>query len=159
MGDIVSFDIGEPIHLSYMGYYSTEQTNLHLILDPSIDYSESTFTTTTSTISTTAFEMALDGPINISLSNESAQYKDGVNKPYLVFLSSITNKLFLIQLDSFKTSKIKFENVFTNNRSLPTNSTKTLDKREVMKSLKNLLYKGHDNDEDFVDDANCNQIR
>jgi hypothetical protein len=103
--------------------------------------------------------MALDGPINISLSNESAQYKDGVNKPYLVFLSSITNKLFLIQLDSFKTSKIKFENVFTNNRSLPTNSTKTLDKREVMKSLKNLLYKGHDNDEDFVDDANCNQIR
>jgi hypothetical protein len=143
-----------------MGYYSTEQTNLHHILDASLDYSESTFTTTTtSTISTTAFEMALDGPINVSLSNESAQYKDGVNKPYLVFLSSITNKLFLIQLDSFKTSKLKFENVFTNNRNLPANSTKTLDKRELMKSLKNLLYKGVDTDEDFVDDANCNQIR
>ena len=155
-GDIISYDIGEPIHLSYMGYYSFEINNL-MQYDPSID---------ADSFQSTAFELALDSPPPSALPNDNAHISS--NKLYLIFISSVTNKLFLIQAENLLMKKLKFENIFTNQHALSANLKKNFQKHEnktIIQSIKYLLYntKLNEPSSDFIDDefddANSNQIR
>lgn len=164
-GQIISYDVGEPIHLSYLGYYSTEASSLQAT-DPSLEYDASYQSTTA------LFELAIDSPTNTNTAtatDSTYSLSQGTNKLYLIFLSSVTNKLFMIQIENFMPRKFKFENVFTNQQSLSKNLVKSmqnLDGKIIMNNLRQLLYNpnftlnsgGLSYEEDF-DDANNNQIR
>ena len=102
----------------------------------------------------------MDGAPSVTVTQANETATQGNSKPYLIFLSSITNKLCFINLECFKTTKVKFENIITNQKKLSENILKKLDKKTAMKSLKNLLYNNSmDNEEEDFDDANSNKIR
>jgi hypothetical protein len=151
-----------------MGYYSIELTQSFMQFDPSLDVE--------SFQSAAAFEQAMDSSPNAS-PNDSLY--TAANKLYLIFFSSVTNKLFLIQTEHLLTKftsnqfKYKFENIFTNQQMLPPGLVKNFqiyDGKIIINGIRHLLYNTsiclnnehslsfNYDDEDF-DDANSNQVR
>ncbi len=119
-GDIICFDLGEPIRSFCIGLYSSELfASTVSLIDPGTSSEIDLYQ------SNTAFELALDAS-PISFQNT----EDPINNSSLcgVFISSITNKLCLLQTDAIlpysksKPSNLQFrykcENVFTKMRSL-----------------------------------------
>ena len=120
-GDIICFDLGEPIRGFHIGLYSSEIFNSSSmsLVDPAAAYEVDLY-------QPSAFELALDTP-PISCPNSNANIDDTNTQNSslcVVFISSITNRISLLQTDSIlpyskiKPSSTQFryrcENVFTN---------------------------------------------
>lgn len=163
-GDILSYDLGEPIHLSYLGYYSLDLNHTSTTFDPSLDFD--------SFQSAAAFELAIDSSPPSTSPIESLS--SAPNKLYLIFLSSITNKLFLVQFEQLlskftsNTIKYKLDNIFTKQRMLAPALIKNFanyDYKQISNAIRNLLYNKinindpADADNIDFDESNCNQIR
>lgn len=153
-GDVICFDLGEPIRGFHIGLYSSEIFNSSSmsLVDPTtaceIDMHQSS-----------AFELALDSqPISYSNSNGN---NDDIN-PHnsslcVVFISSITNRISLLQTDSIlpyskiKPSSTQFryrcENVFSNIKKFNSKLAQALDfgsnksnMRLMNELVQNILY-------------------
>ena len=162
-GDILCYDLGEPIHAFHFGCYAFELNTLSNVFDPSLSsFDIDSYQTNT------GFELAMDSPPNTS-PNDNQTY--AVNKLHAIFISSITNKLCLTQIDQLISNakstnnnqiKYKCDNVFTKKDYLTQNLSKyfqTSDTQSINKAAKYLLYYQNTINADDSVDEDENQVR
>lgn len=126
-GDILCFDLGEPIRAFHIGLYSSElfRSSISLV-EPG---TSSEIDLCQSNQSNPAFELALNLDASpISFQNDESSQQAINNSLCAVFISTITNKICLLQTEAIlpysKTKpsnsqfKYKCENIFTKTRSL-----------------------------------------
>ena len=150
--DVICLDLGEPVKLFHIGYFSIENlmiSNLtENIVTSEIDLHQ---------CNNPAFELALDSP-TVQLSKSEGDSNQTTNSLCFIFVSSITNKINLLQTDIILSySKLKplsainykCENVFSYSNKFSSklnelfmNSFSDQDKDNEKKSevLRQILY-------------------
>lgn len=115
-GKFICFDLGEPIKMFHLGYYSTELFSANLIETGTASEAD------LHQCNNSAFELALDAsPISPKGDNETSN-----NVLCFVYVSSITNRICLLQteaiiaysrLKSFTQLKYRCENIFSKRKN------------------------------------------
>lgn len=147
-GDILKYDLGEPIHAFYVGAYSLENAQQNVT---SFDFDWQ------STIGNQLFELNVDPPANKAMKENYGHLK---NKLCLVFLSTVTNKICIVPFDYLFTQakpksstqlRFKCNSIIHQKHLLDCKQLSQMDENEFEKLSFNLLYKtSEDINEDLI---------
>ena len=147
-GGYICFDLGEPIRIFHLGYYSSEIPTQNLI-----ETGTSSEADLHQCNPNQAFDLALDASPVSKIKPDENQISSSHNLLSFIYVSSITNKISLVQTDSIiaysklKTAtqlKYKCENIFSHRKSFSFKLNQLIDNQNSKisdsKILNDLLY-------------------
>ncbi|CAF0755833.1 unnamed protein product [Brachionus calyciflorus] len=145
-GGCICFDLGEPIRIFHLGYYSSEIPTLNLV-----ETGTSSEADLQQCNPNQAFDLALDSSPISSCKHDENQIVSSSNLLSFIYVSSITNKISLVQTDSIiaysklKTPtqlKYKCENIFSHRKNFSFKLNRLIDNQKCLdvKVIHDLLY-------------------